>query len=194
MKKYFRKIKPQIRFLNEMKAVLYDQKWVKATPNFEVYYIWRGVKKKDGLRYDITIIPSKMLGQEFAKTKGHQHSNEYSELYVVLEGEAIFLIQKSKNNLVEDVYAIKTKKNDIVIIPPNYYHLTINPFQDELKIANWVNKKCQNIYNLFERRQGACYYYTKSGWLKNKNYKKIPKLRFEKPLKSMPENLDFLKE
>lgn len=177
-----------------MKNVLYDQKWVKDAPNFEVYYIWRGVKKKGDLRYDITIIPPKMLGQEFVKTKGHQHSKKYSELYIVLEGKAIFLIQKSKNNLlVEDIFAVKTKKNDIVIIPPHYGHLTINPSKKELKIANWLNKKCQNDYRLFEKKQGACYYYLKSGWLKNKNYKKIPKLRFEKPLKSMPKNLGFLK-
>jgi len=40
--------------------------------------------------------------------------------------------------------------------------------------------------------QGACYFYTKSGWIKNKNYKFVPKIRFEKPLKEKPKNLDFL--
>jgi oxalate decarboxylase/phosphoglucose isomerase-like protein (cupin superfamily) len=41
--------------------------------------------------------------------------------------------------------------------------------------------------------KGGCYYYTKSGWVKNKNYEKTPELRFEKPLKSIPKNIDFLK-
>ena len=41
--------------------------------------------------------------------------------------------------------------------------------------------------------KGAGYFYTKRGWIKNKNYAKIPKLRIEKPLKSKPKNLDFLK-
>jgi oxalate decarboxylase/phosphoglucose isomerase-like protein (cupin superfamily) len=41
--------------------------------------------------------------------------------------------------------------------------------------------------------QGACYYYTKNGWIKNENYKNVPPLRFEESLKSEPTNLDFLK-
>lgn len=186
-------IKPDIRYLNQMNAVLYGRKWAKTASNFEVYYMYRGVKKKNGLRYDITVIPSKMLGKEFVKTKGHEHSNNYGELYIVLEGEAIYLMQRCKKHQIEDVYAVKAKKGEAVIIPPGYGHITINPSKRELKEANWLNEKCQNIYNLFTEKQGACYYYLKSGWVKNKNYQKVPKLRFEKPLKSEPKNLDFLK-
>lgn len=188
-----KKTEPQIRFLSEMKSVLYDQKWAKTAPSLEVYYIWRGVKKKDDLRYDITVIPPQTLGQEFPKTKGHRHSNQYQEVYEVLGGKVIFLAQKFKKNLIEDVYAIRAKRGEIIIVPPGYDHLLINPSKKKLKIANWVSEKCQNIYDLFERLQGACYYYTKRGWIKNKNYAKIPKLRIKKPLKSKPKNLDFLK-
>jgi len=187
------KIKPDVRYLDEIRKVLYDQDWIKTAPNFPVYYIYRGVEKRNGLRYDITIILPRMLGQEFAKTKGHEHSNQYGEVYIVLKGRAIYLIQKWKGNEIEDVYAIRAKKDDVVIIPPYYGHITINPNKKELKEANWIAEKCKNIYTLFEKKQGACYYYTKSGWIKNKNYKKIPKLRFEKPLKKLPKNLDFLK-
>jgi len=185
--------KPDIRFLKEMKEVLYDQKWAKKTVNFELYYMYRGLKRKNGLRYDITVIPPKMLGQEFVKTKGHEHSNNYGEVYLVLEGEAIFLIQKHGHNKIEDVYAIKAKRGGAVIIPPHYGHITINPSDKELKEANWLDERCQNIYDLFVKKQGGCYYYTKKGWIKNKNYKKVPKLRFKKPLKSMPKDLNFLK-
>lgn len=185
--------KPEIRFLYDLKNVLYDQEWLKTAKNFPVYYIWRGIKKKKDLRYDITVIPPKMLGREFPKTKGHEHSNNYGEIYIILNGQAIYLLQKYKNNKIEDVYVIKAKKGDVVLIPPHYGHITINPASQKLKMANWISKKCKNIYNLFEKKKGACYYYTKNGWIKNKNYKEIPKLRFEKPLKEMPKNLDFLK-
>ena len=188
-----KQIKPQIRYLNEMKSVLYDQKWAKTAPNLEVYYMYRGVKEKNGLRYDITVIPYQMLGKEFPKTKGHHHSNQYQEVYQVLEGEVFFLAQKGKKNLIEDIYAIQAKKGEIIIVPPGYEHLLINPSKKKLKMGNWIFKRCQNIYDFFERLQGACYYYTKRGWIKNKNYAKIPKLRIEKPLKSKPKNLDFLK-
>jgi len=198
--------KPDIRFLYDMKKVLYDKEWLKKAPNFPLYYMYRGIKRKRGLRYDITIIPPRMLGKEFTKTKGHGHSGNFGEIYIVLKGKAIYLLQKYasrdisrscskyKKGRIEDVYAIRAKKSDIAVIPPGYSHVTINPTSKELKEANWCNEKCKNIYDLYEKKQGACYYYTKSGWIKNKNYGKIPKLRFKKPLKSMPQNLNFLKE
>ena len=60
-------------------------------------------------------------------------------------------------------------------------------------MANWVSKKCKSDYGPIEKKRGACYFYTKSGWIKNKNYKRVPELCSKKPKKSMPKNLDFLK-
>ncbi len=174
-----------IRFLNDMKKVLYDQEWAKNAPNFELYYMDRGIEKNNELRYDITTIPSRMLGKEFVKTKGHEHVGEYGEGYMVLEGEAIYLMQKYTKGKVEDIYAVKAKKGDVAIIPPYYGHITINPSNKTLKMANWVSEECKSCYDLFQKKQGACYYYTKSGWVKNKKYKNIPKLRFEKPLQNI---------
>ncbi len=176
-----------------MREVIYDKEWLKEAPNLELYYMYRGVKQKDNLRYDITVIPSRMLGQEFVKTKGHEHSDNYGEVYIVLEGEGIYLMQKYIKGNVKDVYAVKAKNGDVVIIPPHYSHVTINPSETDLKTANWISENCQSSYQLFEKMEGACYYYTKNGWVKNVNYKKVPKLRFEKPLKSTPTDLSFLK-
>ncbi len=185
--------KPEIRHLRDMKAVLYDQAWAKKAPDLELYYMYRGLKKKNGLRYDITVIPPKMLGKEFVKTKGHEHSDNYGEMYIVLKGRAIYLLQKYQNNQIKDVYAVKAKKGEAVIIPSHYSHITINPSKKEiLTEANWLDEKCRNIYDLFVKKQGACYYYTKKGWTKNKKYDRIPKLRFKRPLKQTPRDLNFL--
>ena len=185
--------KPDIRYLNDMKEVIYDKKWLKTAPNLELYYMYRGIKKEGNLRYDITVIPSRMLGKEFVKTKGHEHIGEYGELYMVLEGEAICLMQKRNGEKIEDVYAIKTKKGQVVIIPPGYSHVSINPSKKDLKMANWISEDCKSDYQMFEKIQGACYYYTQKGWIKNENYKEVPELRFEKPLKSIPKDLSFLR-
>ncbi len=185
--------KPDIRCLNDMKEVLYDQKWTKTAPNLELYYMYRGLKEKDGLRYDITVIPARMLGPEFTKTKGHEHVGNYGEVYIVLEGEAIYLMQKKQGKEVVDVFAIKAKKGDVAIIPAGYGHITINPSKKDLKMANWMADGVKSDYTPILKMEGACYYYTKKGWIRNKNYKKVPKLRFEKPKKSLPKNLDFLK-
>jgi glucose-6-phosphate isomerase len=200
---------PEIRYLNDIKTVLYDKEWAKNAPNFELYYIYRGLKEKNGIRYDITVIPPKMLGKEFVKTKGHYHFGSYGELYKILAGESIFLIQKKG---VKDVYFVKAKKGEYILISPQYGHTIINPSSktespppekgtkvkkrtkssSPLKIANWASKDCQSDYKSIERKRGFCYYYTKSGWVKNKAYKKIPKLRLKRPLKKFPKNLNFL--
>ena len=185
--------KPDIRYLKDMKDVLYDRKWAKTAPNFEIYYMYRGIKRKNGLRYDITIIPSGMLGKEFSKTKGHYHPKKFGEVYIILEGKALFLTQKRRNSHIEDIYAVKMKKGDILIIPPYYGHIIINPGKKILKTANWVYPKFKSIYEPIEKQGGAGYFFTTKGWVKNRNYKKVPKLRFEKPLKTLPKDLSFLK-
>lgn len=183
--------KPEIRYSKDLKNVLLDKSWVKKNKNFPLYYMYRGLKKKGELRYDITLILPARLGREYSKTKGHFHIGNYGELYKVLTGRGIFLLQKGKKE-VEKVYFVKGKRGDFILIPPGYGHVTINPSNKILKIANWVSEKCQSDYQSVEKKSGMCYYYTLEGWVKNNRYKKIPKLKEKKPLKKMPKNLSFL--
>lgn len=183
--------KAEIRYLRELKNVLFDKKWAMSAKNFPLYFMFRGLKEKNNIRYDITIIPPMKLGREFVKTKGHFHLGNFPEIYKVLSGEGIFLIQKGKDK-VEDVYFVKGKKGDYILIPSGYGHATINPSQKTLKIANWISKNCLSDYLPIERKEGMCYYYTLEGWVKNKNYKKVPKLKQKRPIKKMPKDLSFL--
>ena len=194
-------IQPKIRHLSEMKEVVFDQEFAK-TADPELYYMYRdlaeneqdrGKIKKHKLRYDITVINPIMLGKEYNKTAGHDHplvpdtEITYTELYEVLEGEAIFLMQDSQENSIKDVYAIKANKNDKVIVPPNYEHIMINASNEKLKTANWIcNDFSSNIYEPFKKRQGFSYYAIKNDsneikWIKNKNYIDIPELKFLEP-------------
>jgi glucose-6-phosphate isomerase len=113
----------------------------------------------------------------------------------VLEGKAIFLMQKIKRgrtDIIEDIKATEARKGESVIFPAKYAAITINPGRQELKIANWVSDKNNNVYKELLAMKGAGYFYTESGWKKNKNYKIVPKLRFEKSLKQIPKDLSFL--
>lgn len=71
-----RGIKPGIRMLFDMKNVIYDRVWLSSAKDMELYYMYRELSlgKKDallikehGLRFDITVIPPRMLGCEFVK-------------------------------------------------------------------------------------------------------------------------------
>lgn len=181
---------PDIRFFHDMKDFVYDEKWFASAPNFEVYYMYRGLAKDandrnvmagNNLRYDITVMPSQMLGIEFPKTIGHEHAVvpgtdlTYTEIYEVLEGEAHYLLQKfeaprayarassfqnlkDKNGRIVDIYVVITKKGEKCVIPPNYGHVTINASGKELIMANWVEANFKSDYSLFQKNRSAGYY------------------------------------
>ncbi len=185
---------PDIRHLYDLKEVLYDKEWLKGAPDLELYYMYRNLKRDGNLRYDVTVIPAQMLGKEFTKTKGHYHPDCYGELYIVIEGEAIYLMQKiNDEGEIEDIYFVEAKAGDHVIIPPHYGHVTINPGDKDLKMANWVCDDFKSLYSQIEEKGGAGYFYTLDGWIKNDNYERVPDLRNEQPEESMPEDLSFLK-
>ena len=151
--------KPDIRWLFDMKEVIYDKSWLAKAENIELYYMYRDLylsnADKDklidqNLRYDITIIPPRMLGVEYVKTAGHYHpippggTVSYPELYEVLEGEAIYLLQKQD---MSDVAAVYAAAGDKVLVPPNYGHITINRSNKILKMANLVARDFSSIYD-----------------------------------------------
>ena len=186
-------LKPDVRYLDEIRGLCFDQAWAKTAPNDPLYYMYRILKEENGLRYDVTRVPNKFLGLEFVKTKGHNHQGFYGEIYAVLDGEGYYLFQKGSGETIEDVCVVKAKKGDIIKIPAGFGHVTINSSEtQELKMANWVKKEDKASFSWFEQMHGACYYYTVNGWVKNENYKNVPELRFEEPLKEIPEDLSFL--
>jgi len=194
------KLTPDVRHLDDMREVLYDKDFAKNSPDMDLYYMYRKVEERDGLKSSITITLAKMLGKEFNKTYGHDHNGNHAETYTVLDGEAIFLMQKTKNDVVQDVFAIKATKGQTAIIPAGYGHVTINPSSDvDLKTTDWTAVDCKNNYELIKKLEGACYFYIlqpgsgQASWIKNENYKSVPELRFKEPLKSIPQDLSFLK-
>jgi glucose-6-phosphate isomerase len=137
------------------------------------------------LRYDITVIPPCNLCGEWVKTKGHYHPKNpvgigYPEVYEVLEGEAKYLLQSRK---LDDIVMISAHAGDIVIIPPDYGHISINPSVEKtLAMANIVSTAFESEYGEYETLHGAAYYAMSDGNLrKNPHYPKIPEVRSPGP-------------
>ncbi len=189
---------PDTRRISDMKDVIYDKEWLKNVSDADLYYMYRDLAtckedqvliNKNCLRYDITIIPPFNLGNELVKTAGHYHpviegtEHTYPEVYEVLEGEAHYLIQKLEGDKVTDVVFIEAKKGDKIIIPPNYGHVTINPSDKELKMANWVSNDFSSIYEPYKNYRGAAYFELKNGEIiPNTNYGEIPEMNYLKPI------------
>ncbi len=186
-----------IRMLYDMAEVIYDKEWLKETENFELYYMYRHLSRNEKdlnvmnsrhLRYDITIIPPAMLGCEFIKTAGHYHPEvsgtdvSYAEVYQVLEGEATYLLQKHKGDVIEDVVIVKASKGNVVLIPPGYGHITINASGAVLKMANWVSCEFSSMYDPIRDMEGAAYYLLKDGFIENPRYRDHPEIRFLSPV------------
>jgi len=193
---------PAVRILEELKEVVLDKNFLAtADMDTELYYMFRAVSKDEederkikekGLRYDITIIPPNTLGLEFVKTAGHYHpflpgsKMTYPELYEVLDGEAHYLLQRREQGRgterITDVVVVKAKKGDKVLIPPNYGHVTINPSEATLKMANWVANAFSSIYESMKVKGGAAYFELTNGeFVKNARYGEVPDIRFLRP-------------
>ena len=75
-----REFRAEVRMLDDMRAVLYDEEFRRTAENVELYYMFRDVYESEedaailrrrGLRYDITIIPPRTLGREFVLSLIH---------------------------------------------------------------------------------------------------------------------------
>lgn len=182
--------KADIRTFSQIKPVLLNKK----TNVKKFYYMYRDVAPnpnliKYRLRYDITVIPGSDIGKEEIKTTGHYHAHvrkthlDYPEVYQVIKGKAVYMMQKQdKNHDVKDVIVANAEEGDVVLMPPSYGHITINPSKQTLVMANIVYGGFKSKYDdILEKHGGAYYLMENKKFIKNQNYKNVPKIRYKKP-------------
>ncbi len=149
------------RTLSQMRSVLKDD----VPGDNDVYYMYRNIHKKNNIRYDITLILPDALGSECAKTHGHYHpqsedGKSYPEIYQVLKGSALFILQKKNPTGTVDVIVVDANEGDVVLMPPDYGHISINKGNTPLVMANLVYEKFESEYGDVKGNKGAAYYYT----------------------------------
>jgi glucose-6-phosphate isomerase len=169
-----------------MRLVLADPSCRETGP---LYFMYRDLARtpvdrawftRQSLRYDITIIPPRILCGEHAKTKGHYHPAApsgigYPELYQVLEGKAHYLLQTKD---LSDVILIQAETGDFVLVPPSYGHVTINPGPSDLVMANMVSSAFTSDYRHYEQLRGGAYYELSNGrMIRNPAYQQPPPIR-----------------
>jgi glucose-6-phosphate isomerase len=189
---------PDVRVLDEMRGLLLDTEYANGASNRPLYYMYRNLYRTEhhesvmhdhDLRFDITVMAHQPLGREYVKTKGHYHPEAahgvaYPEIYEVMDGTAHYLLQKTDSSGgVADVIVVKASAGDKVIIPPGYGHITINPSDQPLKMANWVSTQFESQYGDMVEKQGGAYYETIAGdWVRNQQYASVPDIRFTEPV------------
>jgi glucose-6-phosphate isomerase len=162
------------RTLREMRKTLL--KYNEGFGNMDAYYMYRKVHQTGAIRFDITIIPPTPFGNEYPKTHGHYHPGSedglaYPEVYQVLRGSAIFVLQKKNKNGTVDAMIVKAKEGDAVLLPPGYGHVTVNDGTEPLVMANLIFDRFDAMYDEYDENQGAAYYLLKDGEIEqNGNY------------------------
>ncbi len=184
-----------IRTIEDMQPVLSDDN---VTEPKESYFMYRDifevekrqVMKENFARYDITLIPNGFMGDELIKTFGHYHplvpktEVSYPEVYEVISGQALYLLQKvdpANPEKVLDFAVMEAKQGDKAVMPPNYGHVTINNGSTPLVMSNWVDSRFESEYGKIRELKGFAWYFKKDRVVeKNKLYQEAPEPRYIK--------------
>ncbi len=169
-------IEAEVRSFDQLKDVAMEPEKV---PTGIAYYMFRGVEVIEDLRFDVTVIPPALMGKEFVKTYGHFHPKanglSYPEVYQVIDGKAVLLLQDED---AQEFVAVLADRGDIVFIPPDYGHVTVNVGNDPLILSNVVYSGFSSNYEKVREKRGFAYYLTTEGFIENKNYSNHPSITF----------------
>ncbi len=196
-------VRSSVRRLDEMRDVIFNKNFINdKNKNDILYYMFRAagqnmndsVFEAHNMRYDVTVMNVYDLGGEFNKTLGHYHpvavqNLAYPELYEVISGEVLYILQKVCDDGHYDVKLIHAKAGDKVIMEPNYGHISINIGKKPLVEANLVNARFESIYEPIRKAGGGAVYVTdKKRVILNKNYSNVSITHINAP------KIDFLDE
>ncbi len=136
--------------------------------NTILYRIYRNACKnadcsafsRRNLRYDLTVLPAKTLADAHpTRTIGHLHRHgphqhlPYPELYEVIEGTALFIMENKTHTAVRCAYLSAGEK---IIIPPGDGHITVNASQTQPLVVANIFTATPDVadYSFFKDRRG----------------------------------------
>lgn len=109
---------------------------------YRVIYI-----ERSQLSYAITIMKPGKINGEFFMTKGHYHNIPSSEVYYLLKGKGMIIIQRGN-----DFKKIEMKRGKFYEIPEGYAHRTINTGKEALEVLNIYPSDSGHDYKTIEKR------------------------------------------
>lgn len=172
------------RTLEGLKPVLKDPSSIGPDP---AYWVFSEVGSKPW--DNVTITAPGLFNGEYPKTFGHYHPvDAKDEIYKVISGEGIFLLQKKfidKNgkwveDKVSEVVLIRAKIGDEIVIKPEWGHSWSNIGNTPLiTFDNWIWGHTPADYQVIEKLKGLAYYMVEDNNtptpIPNPNYKSLPK-------------------
>ena len=162
-------IKPKARKKKDLRSDSLRKMYTKIKD--PVYLMYRDVSsldpefkklaKKYGIRYDLTLIREPPYLPSCLRTLGHYHPEKYAELYEVIYGKALFILQSK--DLKKMGYIIADGGEE-VLIPPNFGHQTMNRGKTPLLLGNLVCSGFKSDYSVYKKNQGAAFGFFKCAY------------------------------
>lgn len=149
-----------------------------------VYWVFSGVTHEKW--ENLTVITDEKLGQEYPKTYGHYHGHPIGEIYHLIEGQGILILQKKYyenekwiEDKVSEVILIKAQPGDEITITPEWGHSWSNVGNlPLLSYDDWREGHTERDYDVMEKLHGLAYYLIeKDGQvtpIPNPNYQNLP--------------------
>jgi oxalate decarboxylase/phosphoglucose isomerase-like protein (cupin superfamily) len=178
-----------VRKLKEMKDLFKEAS--NYNDDLSLYYMYNQIYRKEhydlfessGIKYEYTLLLPVVINGECVKAHGHIHGvspitkTNYLEIYEVLGGTGYFELFKIEENKCE-IILIAVKEGDFVVIPPEYYHLSINSGEIPFNFGDLIVNDPASDYALLKEYQGAPLFCMKdtSGNISfelNKNYQNM---------------------
>lgn len=120
---------------------------------------------KRNLLYGAMIFGKGIVGEEPVRSQGHIHAVSPScqastcEVYEIWSGEAYIYMQETANDHPGKCYAIHAKAGDVVIVPPNWAHATINANpKEEMLFGAWCVRDYGFDYEDVRAHHGIAYF------------------------------------
>ena len=145
---------------------------------------------------------------ECKKTSGHYHGYingqpyTYPEVYEVLAGKAVYILQKTINfdqeneePEIDDLMAVIVEAGQAIVIPPFYGHCSINAGNGPLVFSNLAVVSCPLHYAPIQKKHGLSLYVLKKGnepeIIPNRNYLDVPNFRTVYPKENPALGISF---
>ena len=198
------------RKMKEMRSLFKDAKGYEDEQ--ALYYMYnniyrpehRDLFRQNGIKYEYTILLPDTINGEYIKAHGHIHGispitkTNYLEVYEVLGGNGYFELFKMEEDYCE-VILLKVREGDFVVIPPGYYHLSINTGNIPFNFGDLIVVDPQSDYGLLRTYNGAPLLCLKdengeAAFIPNENYQDIKLDVKTVDADSVPWNIPLAKE
>ena len=168
------------KLTGQMAGLLADETGLEDLAGEPFYDVYRGIAfpedepllRKYNFRYDITVIMPGDVNGECRKTSGHYHGrtpegrHSYAEVYEVLKGTALYVLQKSPDfdspdpgqAHIEDVILVTVPEGKTLLVPPDYGHCSVNIGEGPLVFSNLAYVDCPIHYDPVRSSHGMSRY------------------------------------